>query len=231
VAFIQAFQKRGIYPEGVRTLSVESLLWRGPQNDEYRPSRPLAGALVKTRDYAEKNLYTESRKKTFKLEREFRRDIHKWLKKHFASGAAGRKDAAYLGLNPDGIFEVRAARVAYRSSPDGGMLPQLLLTLLQTTEDVPVDPGDPTGTKMAFEGGSVVIADLRSSTIRYCIRKSAGSGGRLVRQQQFAMASSGIRSAYLGKLYPKDTNEDYRQKARRRRTDLTEPFAAMHRGL
>jgi hypothetical protein len=38
IAFIEAFRKRGIYPRDVRTLSVESLLWRGPDNDEVRPS-------------------------------------------------------------------------------------------------------------------------------------------------------------------------------------------------
>jgi len=30
VAFIEAFQRRGIYPQTVRNLSVESLLWKPP---------------------------------------------------------------------------------------------------------------------------------------------------------------------------------------------------------
>ena len=34
VAFIEAFRRRGIYPQGVRSLSAESLCWAGPVGDE-----------------------------------------------------------------------------------------------------------------------------------------------------------------------------------------------------
>ena len=34
VAFIEAFRRRGIYPPDVRTMSVDSLVWRTPLNDE-----------------------------------------------------------------------------------------------------------------------------------------------------------------------------------------------------
>ena len=34
VAFIEAFRRRGIYPPDVRTMSVDSLVWRTPENDE-----------------------------------------------------------------------------------------------------------------------------------------------------------------------------------------------------
>ena len=35
VAFVEAFRRRGIYPPDVRTMSVDSLIWRTPENDEH----------------------------------------------------------------------------------------------------------------------------------------------------------------------------------------------------
>src|SRR5205814_402673 len=145
-------------------------------------------------------------------------NIHQWLSKCFAK-PCGSKDAEYLGLELPSHrrrlkFEVRSARIAYRTKPDGGMLPQLLLTLLQQ-KDVPVDALDPNGAKMSFESGCTVIADLRSSRIKYCIRKNPSAGERLARQQKFALESSGLRSTYFGA----------------RGLDSAEPFAAVHRGL
>jgi len=218
IAFVQAFRKRGIYPLDMRTLSVGSLLWRGPENDELRPSADLQNGLATLRDYSDQNLYTRSREKNFELEREYRRDIHQWLKQWFTA-PRGRKDAEYLGLEPAPHgrawkFEVRSARIAYRSKPDGGMVPQLLLTLLQP-KDVPGDAIDPNAPKISFEGGSTIIADLRSCQIQYCVRKSISSGERLARQQKFALESSGLRSTYFGASG----------------LNSAEPFAATHRGV
>jgi subtilisin family serine protease len=218
VAFIEAFRRRGIYPRDVRTLSAESLLWRGPENDEWRPSRELQDGLAILRQYADENMYTASRKGTFHLERRMRLDIHNWLKRHLESSPHAAEDAAYLGLE-EGSFEVRTARIAYRSRPDGGMVPQLLLGLLQQRA-VAVDDTDADGPQMPFEGGATIIADLRDCRIRYCVRKSSGSAGRRARQQGFAAESAAsLRATYFGQL-PSDDN-----------AYGGEPFAAMHRGL
>jgi hypothetical protein len=214
IAFIEAFRKRGIYPRDVRTLSVESLLWRGPNNDEVRPSSHLENTLAQLRSFADTNLYTESRRKAFHFEREFRRSIHQLLSGHFVNGSHGETDAAYLGLEPHGLFEVRSARIAYRTSPDSRMVPQFLVTLLQRT-DVPMRANDPNGGRMLFEGGCTLVADLRSSRIQYCIRKNTNSGTRLVRQQEFASQLAATSSTYFGAL----------------RERIAEPFAAIHRGV
>jgi hypothetical protein len=143
--------------------------------------------------------------------------IHGWLRDHFASGNAGISDAAYLGLDPQRAFEVRSARIAFRTSPDGRMIPQLLLAILQR-KPVPVDPADPRGAQMMFEGGCSLVADLRSCRIRYCIRKDANSRGRLERQRAFTAASLGVRrTVYFG--------------AQSLNAEIAEPFAAIHRGL
>jgi subtilisin family serine protease len=214
VSFVEAFRRRGIYSSEIRTLGVESLVWRGPDNDESRPSQQLENGLAHLRAFAHENLYTDSREETFHLERGMRREIHRWLSSHFEASPLGRRDAEYLGLNPDlKKFEVRSARFAYRTSPDGGMVPQLLLGLLQEQEQ-PVDPSVPGGEQFSFAGGCTLVADLRRSRIRYCIRKNSRSQARLARQQQFAISA-------------RDKNPLYLEGSRLRE----EPFAALHRGL
>ena len=216
-AFIQAFRKRALYPRDVRTLSVESLLWRNTKQDLLSPSPQLEAALARLRSYADDHSYTDSRQALFHLERAMRLQIHEWLREHFASGETGRSDAAYLGLDPQRTFEVRSARIAFRTSPDGGMIPQLLLSILQRKE-VPVDASDPRGPKMLFEGGCTLVADLRSCRVRYCIRKNTDSEGRLARQQGFASRSlTARRAVYFG--------------APSLKAEIREPFAAIHRGL
>lgn len=216
-SFIQAFRRRALYPRDVRTLSVESLLWRNREQDGLSPSPQLEAALAQLRTYADDHTYSESRQAIFHLERAMRLQIHEWLRAHFASGDTGVSDAAYLGLDPKRAFEVRTARIAFRTSPDGGMIPQLLLSILQR-KAAPVDPADPRGAQMMFEGGCSLVADLRSCRIRYCIRKDTNSKGRLERQQAFTAASLGARRAvYFG--------------APSLNKEIAEPFAAIHRGL
>ncbi len=210
VAFIEAFRKRGIYPRDVRTLSVESLLWQTPTNEEHRPSPHLEAGLANLRSYADQYAYTESREELFHLEREMRRRIHVWLDEHIGMGDSGAADANYLGLDPSRGFEVRTARLAFRTGPDGGMLPQLIVSLLQQRPLKGVSAS-------MFEGGSTVIADLRSGRIKYCIRKNALSEGRMERQRSFALQSEEtLRGVYFSGL---DSS-----------ADELEPFAIMHRG-
>ena len=221
VAFVEAFRRRGIYPRDVRTLSVESLLWRGPHNDDLRPSDRLRDAIELLKGYAADHLYATRREQVFHLQREMRRKLHGWLDAHFASGPAGRNDAEFLGLNlepgPDGgrrAFEVHAARFAQRTSPDGDVEPQLLLSLLQQTR-VKADPADARA-DMPFEGGSTIVVDLRNQRVLYCIRKRVNSPTRLARQQEHAASLASLRGTYLG-VSPFGTED--------------EPFALLHRGV
>jgi len=223
VAFIEAFRKRGLYPRDVRTLSVESLLWRSPQTDQLQPSRTLGEGLQQLQGYARQYLFgqsptgePETRENVFELQRALRRQLHEWLTNHFAHDADGLRDAAFLGVDVARPFEVHMARFALRAGPDGDVDPQLLVGLLQEVS-VPVDSGDPNGPQMPFEGGCAIVADLRRLKIRYCIRKSVTSVGRLQRQQDAAIAQmESPRATYLGSVSFLDT---------------AEPFAALHRGL
>ena len=172
-----------IQPRDVRTLSVESLLWRNTKQDILSPSPQLEAALARLRSYADDHSYTDSRQALFHLERAMRLQIHEWLRQHFAGGETGRSDAAYLGLDPQRTFEVRSARIAFRTSPDGGMIPQMLLSILQRKE-VPVDASDPRGPKTLLRAAARLsrisapaasaIASARTPTARAALQDSRG---------------------------------------------------------
>ena len=126
VAFIEAFRKRGIYPRNVRTLSVESLIWRGPQTDQLQPTAALGEGLrrlqARSREYLFEQSSTgepESRAEVFTQQRNLRLQLHAWLQRHFARGSAGAQDAEFLGLDRATPFEVHSARFVLRATPDG----------------------------------------------------------------------------------------------------------------
>ena len=218
VAFVEAFRRRGIYPRDLQTLSVESLTWRGPQNDELRPSKKLESGIEGLRSYAQKYLYPstgkdviESRERLFQLERAMRRDLHGWLKEHLTTADEGPSDARFLGIDPHSPFEVHTARFALRTGPDGNIDSQIVVGLLQSASEL-IDADNPAAGSMPFEGGCSIVADLLACNVRYCIRKNLASRTRLSRQREFQeVRLASPRSTYFGQQ--------------------NEPFAALHRGL
>jgi Subtilase family len=206
VAFIEAFRKRGIPVDEVRTISVESLLWRRESDEPQRLSRHFCERLWEFRTSAYKHAFTADRKTIFHLQRAVRSRIHKSIADHFQSGASGSDDARTLGLDCSHGFEVHAARFAARVGPDGQLLSQMIITLLQEEHRHRLPDGN-------FEGGCTVVADLSTQTVRYIIRKSFTSQSRFERQRQFALAAdrSGDRLTYFRAGGQKD-----------------EPFAALH---
>ncbi|HEU0298268.1 MAG TPA: hypothetical protein VFR37_02415, partial [Longimicrobium sp.] len=227
VAFVEAFRRRGLYPRDLRTLSVENLRWRGPEEDDRRPSDALTGIMQEMRSGAHKQLYAKTRKDIFDEERRTRFLLHRRLTKHFASGDEGRRDAEFLGLSPDESesFEVHSAHFATRLRPDG--TPQLRL-FFQLTQEVPVPGPEGSEAKMVFQGGSTVVVDLKEPRVTYCIRKPVSSLTRRERQRRHlaAQAEHGLRATYFGPPEAFITGGD--DEDRRRRT-LREPFALLHR--
>ena len=222
VSFIEAFRRRGIFPPGVRTLSVGSLKWRSVGEELLKPSQRLQEDLGWLQGISADSLYAEARHEQFTQQRKLRKQIHDWLEDHFSqSGAAGKRDAEFLGIDPEQSFEVHMARIAFRTRPDGGIAPQLLASVLQTTRE-PIDKADPSGPQMPFEGGCAVVADLRERRLRYCIRKKSGSAARLARQRQFALSEfDSLRATYYGERSLSVENA----------REIAEPFALIHRTL
>lgn len=216
LAFIEAFRRRGIYPRDVRALSVEDLLWRGARNDERTPSRELLDIIAKLRKHAHENLYEERRKVIFEKARAMRRRLHEWLEALFRNSAAGKQDAEFLGIDAGEKYEVHSVRLANRVGPDGDLLLQVIIEVLQARK-APVDPGDPAAGNMKFEGGCTIVADLKEPKIAYCIRKRMQSTTRIERQREFwrDFVMAGPRATYFAE------NEFGENR---------EPFALLHRG-
>jgi hypothetical protein len=224
VAFVEAFRRRGIYPRDLRTLSVENLVWRGSNLDEFQPSPALDAIFTGLRSFSQKQLYAASREELFiqsKYEREALRDRLKKhiLEQHFPK--EGRSEAAdnnqardsdFLGLyvpqdeNQPFDFEVESLYFASRTGPDGDLLLQAIVQIMQE--------GEIEGQHM--EGGCTLVVDLRKSKTAYCIRKPITSRTRRARQAAYFLATAGtsLRDTYFGREDPGDRRE---------------PFAFLHR--
>jgi hypothetical protein len=189
VAFIDAFRRRGIYPKdgshgtsaAGRTLSVETLRWRGP--DQARRSKHwdaieahYAKIAKSLKPYADQHLYLKDRGRRFsrKVMRQQK------LKEQFQDAFAEVPDfAREVGLNPDHDFEVEELRSAMRIGPDGQNIPQVLISLTQTIS-VPSN-----GQSFEFPGGSTLIIDLAVPTVRYCVSKSVDNTATRKRTADF----------------------------------------------
>ena len=157
VAFIEAFRRWGIYPNDVRTLSVESLVWRPPEGDAtaafaeaLRPAfysnklSRLWQEIINGRVLPKRNGMVAAKKLT-RMEvaarlKTFRAGLHKQI----TNRAAKMVDTQRLGGNkrPFGFnldrgtrkdyeFEIHQVRPVYRVGPDGRTRSDLLLQITQ----------------------------------------------------------------------------------------------------
>ena len=204
IAMLEAFRQRGIYPEGVRTISEESLRWpdvdSGFSAGDVRPFIELLGEFQQEAGHfqSREEAHTKTRRARIRLHRKFR---------ELTSGTGpftaqlGRLEALTglafatgdlpfgLRTDKDGVpkFEVHSLRAAQRPKPDGlGSLDQIILSIVQT-RDVAVGAF---GTKMKFRGGCTLIVDLVSLNIRHAISKPIADDGRLRRQAEHLLGIS-----------------------------------------
>jgi hypothetical protein len=210
VAFVEAFRRRGIYPTNLaepsrdtpRTLSVETLRWQTIEQSElskrvYAQVTEQYEAVVQDlRRYADACTYFESREELFHETKSARRKLQRRLKRAFADLPAFAKE---LGISPQTGFEVHELRRAIRWSPDGPVIPQMIIQLTQSLQvkakdDVPAHE---------FHGGSTLVVDLSeplSSAVRYRVVKNVESSERRARTAEFyrGMAADPLRSLVYG---------------------------------
>ncbi len=204
-AFIEAFRRRGLYPNDLRTLSAESLCWRQPETDQHRPSQQLLSGLESLRDAVRQQVNYGSREEVFHFTRSLRRQLHGWLSDHLASDV-GRQDCVFLGLRPATArgkapaFEVHSLRFANRVGPDGNLLRQVIIDILEERK-ARLDPKDRGSDMITVDGGCTIVADLENLTIDYCIRKNAGSESRKDRQRDYVtrFREDTLHALYFGK--------------------------------
>ena len=230
-AILEGFQRRGIYPHDVRTLSVESLMWRQPRRQFDQDLRPLfdkGGVEPEWRP-------TPDRYKLWKSMRRNANVVQKWVDTYCSSevgdelGLALGADAPLSLYWRDGTprVEVQSVRVARRNTPQGSTVTDLVVEILQqrrgyydageqkamddgTTQVGPDEHGD-----FTFYGGCTLLIDPGEYRIRYAITKHILSELRLEQERKYRNGDgTSLRTTYFG--------DPGRQQMR-------EPFALLHR--
>jgi hypothetical protein len=207
IALIEAFRRRGIYPQGVRSLSAESLCWSGPAGGEGSELERLLPGVEELRRLPPDWASGSDREK---IRREMDASggaVHRWLLSDSGRplaklvGIALDKDAPFsIDRDAEGWpkFEVHSVRPARRQGPDGQALTDLVIEVTQRRhgyldselqamvdrgEVQPAPPHD-----FWFRGGCTLLVDLESRAVRYCIVKQILSGPRLEAHRAFLAA-------------------------------------------
>jgi subtilisin family serine protease len=178
VAFVEAFRRHGIVPEGLETLSVDTLRWEGLPVDSVPPE--YQQVIDSLKQFADQCFYISSREDLFQASRNQRRELHGMLDTLFT---ASPDFATKLGLDAKSKFEVHELRRALRTGPDGNTIPQIIAALTQVRT---IDVDGP----RQFLGGSTIVVDLGGPAIKYRIMKRVDSANREARTAAFLRASS-----------------------------------------
>ena len=158
IAFVDAFRKRGIYPTGIKNLSVESLRYeRVPPN----PEGPMEGLFQKIteflKEFREEIIYASSRREIHEKTKKYIADseddeegetegLHRRLSEKFANspefekltGLVFHEHHQQLGVPSSrayseklASFWVHSLHFASRVGPDGNQRNQIIVTLIQ----------------------------------------------------------------------------------------------------
>ncbi len=220
IAFIEAFRRRGIYPDDVRTLSEESLRWRPPETQELdaRMEEGFEPLLMEWR-------LDSDRKEVYERAEAGRKALHSKLKEvldfeNAAASEAARSETIHaLGLipGPGRKFQVHSMRPARRIGPDGQSQTELIIEIVQavkvdrkTLATLPLGEPKPCEEEYVpdaerqdelwFRGGCTLIVDMERGKVRYCITKDTASATRRRRHRDTAAEASGtsLSALYLG---------------------------------
>jgi hypothetical protein len=210
VAFVEAFRKRGIVPEGVRTLAVDGLLWRpieaAPNEDE---NFVLSEVKTWAPDIASWNL-TKDRKDLYALMKKKRAALHSYLRARMK-----REDIITGGIDPIFRFEVHSIRPSLRTDWEGRPHFQWVIELTQRVEEYDGDwPNEDGSPAYYFRGGCTMVVDAETGKIRFSIKKPL-SKERRDRQRHYFLEDGmhGLAATYFGGPAH----------------DCQEPFAMLHR--
>jgi hypothetical protein len=200
VAFAEAFRRRGIVPDNVRTLSVDGLLWR-PVADAPDEDEDVVFDLVKdwAADISSWNI-TRDRRELYDLMAAKRAALHEFL-----VGKLHGKTRVLSGIDPSLKFEVHSIRPSLRIDWDEQPRLQWVIEL---TQRIPQEEG------FRFRGGCTLLVDAATGKVRYSIKKPLDEA-RKERQRRYLLeqANESLTATYFGPLI----------------AEGREPFAMLHR--
>ncbi|HTF64200.1 MAG TPA: hypothetical protein VK638_16070, partial [Edaphobacter sp.] len=189
IAFIEAFRARGIYPQGVRSMSADSLQWRSPDDPDHNLLSRL-GLSEKIREFSDafKRYYSRAviHQQLVRVRREFEDTIR----------ALAPEDIRLFGLDPALPFHVFSLRLSEKQGPYGRSIPQVMLSVAQERQASLFEDGS--GPNMTFEGGATVIIDPQYLKINFVINKNILSNDRLKLQRDYLQnAQRSLRDLYF----------------------------------
>jgi len=198
VAIAESFRRRAIFPQYLVTFGEETLLWLRPETDAVDKLFHATGAELE-------RLATQAvrldpgpghdavprrnvRKGLFNLSRKIRQNLHGKMKDYIMDLPSKDRDslARGIGLDLSGEqpgFEVHTVALASRQGPDGRMIEQFVVTLVQRKSMTPPDGGE----KIDVWSGSTVLLERSTRSVRYIVRKNANKPERLEGAVSFAM--------------------------------------------
>jgi hypothetical protein len=169
---IDAFRRRGIYPEGARSLSEGALCWpEAPSGIPAMPSEWVAQALL------------VNAQETQQHGNDRQRGAQKGKLGHAAGALVewATENAEALGLSPArGRISLQGFHGTFRVAPNGRLVVEVVarFTQWEDTRDAAEYGG------LAFRGGTTVVAES-SGDVRFVIAKPLASNDRRERQLEF----------------------------------------------
>jgi hypothetical protein len=218
LAVIEAFRKHGIYPLDVRNLSVESLKWHKPSDeDQGKFKKVFKNQMRLTALTPEWEIDTRHDKiiDDVKLSKKI---IREWFTNKEFSDAV---EAAHLVVDKNTLksfyrdengipkLEVNSVRPIKRIGPDGQILADLIIEITQSRrgyyeekDQKKADSGaeDPKDPDFVFRGGCTLLVEIKTAKVKYCIYKDVDSDKRLeyVRMYLKSDGTPSLRKTYFG---------------------------------
>jgi hypothetical protein len=196
VAFTEAFRRRGIFADGVRTMSPDALRWRSAAEDGYdellKPILAELRAVGDALNYLGAERASRSERGGTRGDRRSARELlYEALKRErramkgrlgrFVARSTSREKLQYatgLDLRSGGArFEVSGLSFAAKLGEDGRIHRQIILGLTQSVQAQAAG-----GAPMRFEGGATIVADQDSARVLYFVGKNILSKSRQARQ-------------------------------------------------
>ena len=207
-AFLEAFWRNGIKLRNVRSLSVESLLWRPPEPEAGKLIQKFLGGPDHLREYTLGQGARASREALYLKMQANRTRLQEYIRSYpdqdEAAAALGEMWLSYGSKAPASIardasgrsnLEVRYVRPLLRITSEGVILNDLLILITQVRdgyfdparqEEVDAGRGKPPSADFNVHGGCTLLVDLESGQVRYAIGKRVDSERRLIEARLMA---------------------------------------------
>jgi hypothetical protein len=208
VAFLQAFRRRGIYPQLVSNLSPDSVCWSSPDIE-----LPIKKVLDKLKFGWDLRI---NRREAYESSEANARIFWRWLQDDLTDeqceslGFFRSAQSKEVNGKPGKLrrVEVHSVRPVRKLGPDNQ---QHLDVVVEITQSWVPDGG----AGSLHRGGTTLIIDLERGRILYSISKRVANPTRVSAQQSFRMAmdEASLRSNYFADSF-----------------GVREPFAMLHTG-